>query len=132
MRAKVQHRGALYENIVQKLSDYGKSTDFESVIRLMIIWINRILFLKLLESQLIKWNDSNEYAFLNKEKIRDFDQLEMLFFDILAKKTHERGHREFDYVPYLNSSLFEPHEFEQKLLGAGIGGHVCSHEAHLL
>jgi hypothetical protein len=55
-RAKAEHSGALYENIVQKLVQYDKSTDFESVIRLMIIWINRILFLKLLESQLIKWN----------------------------------------------------------------------------
>ena len=115
-RAKAQHSGALYENIVQKLLQYGKPTDFESVIRLMIIWINRILFLKLLESQLIKWNDSQEYAFLNADKIKDFDRLEMLFFDILAKKPHDRGHREFDYVPYLNSSLFEPHAFEQKFL----------------
>jgi len=115
-RAKAEHSGALYENIVQKLVQYDKSTDFESVIRLMIIWINRILFLKLLESQLIKWNDSQEYAFLNPEKIKDFDRLEMLFFDILAKKPHERGHRDFDYVPYLNSSLFEPHAFEQKFL----------------
>ena len=82
----------------------------------MIIWINRILFLKLLESQLIKWNNSKDYAFLNKEKVGDFDRLEMLFFDILAKRPHERGHKEFDYIPYLNSSLFEPHPFEQKLL----------------
>ncbi len=115
-RAKAKHSGALYENIVQKLVQYDKPTDFESVIRLMIIWINRILFLKLLESQLIKWNDSSEYAFLNADKIKDFDRLEMLFFDILAKKPHNRGHREFDYVPYLNSSLFEPHAFEQKFL----------------
>lgn len=78
----------------------------------MIIWINRILFLKLLESQLIKWNDSDEFAFLNKEKIWDFDRLEMLFFDILAKKPQERGHRDLDYIPYLNSSLFEVHQFE--------------------
>ena len=115
-RAKAQHSGALYENITQKLIQYGKPTGFESVIRLMIIWINRILFLKLLESQLIKWNDSDEYSFLNKDKIKDFDQLETLFFDILAKRPHDRGNKAFDYVPYLNSSLFEPHAFEQKFL----------------
>jgi type II restriction/modification system DNA methylase subunit YeeA len=115
-RAKSEHSGALYENITQKLVQYGKPTDFESVIRLMIIWINRILFLKLLESQLIKWNGSKEFAFLNAQKIKDFDQLEMLFFDILAKRPYDRGHREFDYVPYLNSSLFEPHAFEQQFL----------------
>jgi len=115
-RAKKSLPGSLYENITQKLIQYGKPTDFESVIGLMIIWINRILFLKLLESQLIKWNDKPEYAFLNAKKIKDFDRLEMLFFDILAKKPHERGHREFDYVPYLNSSLFEVHAFENEAL----------------
>ena len=115
-RAAAQHSGSLYENIVQKLSQHGKPTDFESVIRLMIIWINRILFLKLLESQLIKWNGSDDYAFLNAETIRDFDRLETLFFDILAHKPHERAHREFDHIPYLNSSLFEPHEFERKTM----------------
>lgn len=45
--------GSIYENIAQKLSQYGKPSDFESVVRLIIIWINRILFLKLLESQVI-------------------------------------------------------------------------------
>ncbi len=115
-RAAAQHSGALYENIVQKLSQHGKPTDFESVIRLMIIWVNRILFLKLLESQLIKWNGSDDYAFLNAETIQDFDRLETLFFDILAHRPHERAHREFDHIPYLNSSLFEPHEFERKTM----------------
>ena len=115
-RAKNPLSGSLYENITQKLIQYDKPTDFESVIRLMIIWINRILFLKLLESQLIKWNDKPEYAFLNAKKIKDFDKLEILFFDILAKKPHERGHKEFDYIPYLNSSLFEVHAFENETL----------------
>jgi adenine-specific DNA-methyltransferase len=113
-RAKAPQDGSLYENIFDKLSQYGKRTDFESIIKLMIIWINRILFLKLLESQIVKWNGKQEYRFLNAAKIDDYDKLEMLFFEILAKKPIDRKHREFDFVPYLNSSLFEIHETEEK------------------
>ena len=112
-RAQTPQSGSLYENILEKLTQYGKPNDFESIIKLMIIWINRILFLKLLESQIVKWNDNQEYRFLNAEKIDDYDKLEMLFFEILAKKQSNRTHREFDYIPYLNSSLFEPHEMEE-------------------
>ncbi len=108
--------GSLYENIASKLNQYSKPNDFESIIKLMIIWINRILFLKLLESQIVKWNAKPEYKFLNPTKINDFDKLEMLFFEILAKKPNDRHHREFDYIPYLNSSLFELHEMEEKSL----------------
>jgi len=115
-RAKNPQSGSFYENISEKLNHYGKPNDFESIIKLMIIWINRILFLKLLESQIVKWNQNGEYKFLNSQKIDDFDKLEMLFFDILAKKPNERTHKEFDYIPYLNSSLFEIHEHEDKTL----------------
>lgn len=112
-RAKNPQSGSLYENILEKLTQYGKPNDFESIIKLMIIWINRILFLKLLESQIVKWNNNQDYRFLNTDKIDDYDQLEMLFFEILAKKQSDRKHREFDHIPYLNSSLFEPHEMEE-------------------
>jgi len=115
-RAKNPQSGSFYENIAEKLNHYGKPNDFESIIKLMIIWINRILFLKLLESQIVKWNKNRELKFLNAKKIEDFDRLEMLFFDILAKKPNERTHKEFDYIPYLNSSLFEIHAYEEKSL----------------
>ncbi|MBV5277806.1 MAG: Eco57I restriction-modification methylase domain-containing protein [Campylobacteraceae bacterium] len=115
-RAKNPQNGSFYENIAGKLSQYNKPNDFESIIKLMIIWINRILFLKLLESQIVKWNANPSFLFLNATKINDFDKLEMLFFEVLAKKPQERNHREFDYIPYLNSSLFELHEMEEKSL----------------
>jgi adenine-specific DNA-methyltransferase len=115
-RAKSPQLGSLYENIGGKLTQYGKPNDFESIIKLMIIWINRILFLKLLESQIVKWNTNPSFKFLNAKKIDDFDKLEMLFFEVLAKKPRDRNHREFDYIPYLNSSLFELHEMEEKSL----------------
>ena len=115
-RAQNPQLGSLYENIAGKLTQYGKPNDFESILKLMIIWINRILFLKLLESQIVKWNANSSFRFLNATKIDDFDKLEMLFFEVLAKRPSERNHREFDYIPYLNSSLFELHEMEEKSL----------------
>ena len=115
-RSRTPQYGSLYENISRKLAQYGKNADFETVIQLMIIWINRILFLKLLESQLIRWNNDPSMAFLNAAKVKDFDKLEMLFFDVLAHRPEERAHREFDYIPYLNSSLFEVHAIEKEKL----------------
>ena len=111
-----RQQGSLFENIAHKLSQYGKPTDFESVIRLIIIWINRLLFLKLLESQIVAWSGNNEYKFLYKDKISQYDQLEDLFFEILAKKVTNRTNRNFDYIPYLNSSLFEIHADEKTLI----------------
>ncbi|MDQ1264664.1 MAG: adenine-specific DNA-methyltransferase, partial [Campylobacterota bacterium] len=115
-RAKEPQSGSFYENIANKLTQYTKPNDFETVIKLIIIWINRILFLKLLESQIVSWNKNREFKFLNASKINDYDKLEMLFFEVLAKRPQMRKHREFDHIPYLNSSLFEIHENETKYL----------------
>lgn len=115
-KATTPQVGSFYENIANKLTQYGKSNDFETIIKLIIIWINRILFLKLLESQIVLWNKNREFKFLNASKINDYDKLEMLFFEILAKRPKERVHRDFDYIPYLNSSLFEIHAYEIKYL----------------
>ncbi len=52
-QAKNKQNGTLFENISNKLGQYQKPNDFESVIKLIIIWVNRILFLKLLESQIV-------------------------------------------------------------------------------
>jgi Alw26I/Eco31I/Esp3I family type II restriction m6 adenine DNA methyltransferase len=77
---------------------------------LVITWINRILFLKLLEAQLLKYqNDNKNYAFLNINKIPSFNDLNVLFFKVLAEKLDARDESvkdKFKYVPYLNSSLF--------------------------
>jgi hypothetical protein len=114
-----------YDKISQlpKPSQYGTNTDerlFNIGLELCITWINRILFLKLLEAQLITYHKGDKsYAFLNKGKIRDWDELNSLFFQVLAKKSEERNEdvREaFALVPYLNSSLFEPTEMEQKTI----------------
>ena len=116
-RAAMPQNGSLYENIKHKLGHQEKSEEFEVIVSIIIVWINRILFLKLLESQIYKFNGNNPaFKFLNIEKISDFDDLESLFFDVLAKPVKSRETKEFDYVPYLNSSLFERHELENKYL----------------
>jgi len=73
--------------------------------------MNRILFLKLLEAQLVRYHQGNkEYKFLDTRFITDFDELNELFFEVLAKQEEERNNyvkEKFKYIPYLNSSLFE-------------------------
>jgi adenine-specific DNA-methyltransferase len=111
--AVTQQAGTLYQNIVNKLGHHGNPNDFESVIKLIIIWVNRILFLKLLESQIVKWTDSKNNKFLSHENLKQYDQLETLFFEVLAKPAHARNSKAYDAIPYLNSSLFETHADER-------------------
>jgi hypothetical protein len=93
---------------------------FNVALELSITWINRILFLKLLEAQLIKYHKGDKsYAFLNSTKVQNFDDLNNLFFSVLARKPSDRNAEvkaHFANVPYLNSSLFEPTEIEHACL----------------
>ena len=102
---------------IEKPYRFGETSQdrlFNVSLELAITWINRILFLKLLEAQLINYQKGDPaYAFLNSEKIKGFDALDSLFFRVLAKKPTERDPavaKLFEKVPYLNSSLFEPTE----------------------
>ncbi len=104
-----------------KASNYGENREeqlYNVALELVITWINRILFLKLLEGQLIKYHKGdNSYKFLNFEQIPDYDALNKLFFQVLAIKESERSElvkKRFGKIPYLNSSLFEPNELEHK------------------
>ncbi|MCA4793228.1 type IIG restriction enzyme/methyltransferase [Myroides odoratimimus] len=86
-------------------------------LELCINWINRILFLKLLESQLVSYNNSNEYRFLNFSFLNGFDALNDLFFSALAKpltERHPKYKEKFKNIPYLNSSLFEHSALEKQ------------------
>jgi hypothetical protein len=93
---------------------------FNVALELSITWINRILFLKLLEAQLITYHKGDKtYAFLNLDKIRNYDDLNSLFFQVLAHRYEDRNEdvkKIFEKVPYLNSSLFEPTDLEQVTL----------------
>ena len=73
-----------------------------------------------MEAQLINYHKGdNSYAFLNFKKIKNFDDLNSLFFQVLAKKNNNRSEEiqnNFQKVPYLNSSLFEPNDLEHNTL----------------
>ncbi|WP_176454093.1 Eco57I restriction-modification methylase domain-containing protein [Siphonobacter sp. BAB-5385] len=108
---------------LEKPSHFGNTQQerlFSVALELSITWINRILFLKLLEAQLITYHKGDKsYSFLNLDKIKNYDDLNSLFFQVLARKYDERNEdvkKIFEKVPYLNSSLFEPTDIEQVTL----------------
>ncbi|GHP53288.1 hypothetical protein JP0044_05510 [Helicobacter pylori] len=95
-----------------------KNLDDEEVMALLIAWNNRILFLRLLESLLISFNHF-EKPFLTIENFKDFNALNTLFFEVLAKKNNERlkeikEDKILGKIPYLNSSLFDKTPLELK------------------
>ncbi|WRA79251.1 class I SAM-dependent DNA methyltransferase [Helicobacter pylori] len=94
-----------------------KNLDDEEVMALLIAWNNRILFLRLLESLLISFNHFED-RFLTTENFKDFNALNTLFFEVLAKKNSERSlskeNKILEKIPYLNSSLFDQTPLELK------------------
>jgi len=123
--------GSLIENAMEQLDSLDKISRLEKPekfgdtyqdrlfnvgLELAITWVNRILFLKLLEAQLIKYHKGDKsLAFLNLSKVQNYDDLNSLFFSVLARKPQERSssiQNIFPKVPYLNSSLFELTELE--------------------
>ena len=130
--------GSLVENAIEKIDVMDKLSRITRVFQpgttideklynvsldLSITWINRILFLKLLESQLLKYQNGNKvYRFLSIDLIKNFDDLDNLFFQVLARRGEERRGEskvKFSHVPYLNSSLFEPTELEHEAITIG-------------
>ncbi|WJX97602.1 DUF7149 domain-containing protein [Helicobacter pylori] len=100
------------------LKEKYKNLDDEEVMALLIAWNNRILFLRLLESLLISFNHF-EKPFLTTENFNDFNALNTLFFEVLAKKNSERfpeikEDKILQKIPYLNSSLFDQTPLELK------------------
>lgn len=120
-----RQRFSFVENIVEKLDmkDVPKDKQEDIAIQLTVVWTNRILFLKLLESQLVLFNKSESYRFLTYDKLSSFEEIYSLFLAVLAKKVSDRNDRveqKFGYIPYLNSSLFEETELEVSRDGIGI------------
>lgn len=126
------NEGALLENIISVLedidaldklpnvSDFGNTPAeqlFEVGMELMIVWVNRILFLKLLEAQLLSYHKGDiAYSFLNLHTIKDFEDVYELFHQVLAVPVAERKptvHKKYAKVPYLNSSLFDLTDLEK-------------------
>ncbi|WP_120905601.1 DUF7149 domain-containing protein [Helicobacter pylori] len=100
------------------LKEQYKNLDDEEVMALLIAWNNRILFLRLLESLLISFKHF-EKPFLTIENFENFNDLNTLFFEVLAKKNSERDQdikedKILEKIPYLNSSLFDQTPLELK------------------
>jgi adenine-specific DNA-methyltransferase len=135
-RKEKPDEGSLLENTINNLiaedhiqnlsrggADFGETKDerlFNVALELCITWINRILFLKLLEGQLRNYHGGDsQYRFLNYKTIPTFDELNKLFFQVLAREHKERNGatlEKFKLVPYLNSSLFEVSPLERDTL----------------
>ncbi|MFZ2725403.1 MAG: Eco57I restriction-modification methylase domain-containing protein [Methylococcaceae bacterium] len=108
---------------ISQLKHYGNTHEeqlFNIGLELCITWINRVLFLRLLEAQLLVYHaDNKDYAFLNSEKLENFADLNDLFFKVLACQTDGRSkslQQRFAHIPYLNSSLFEQTQLEHETI----------------
>lgn len=116
---------SLVESTIEQLETNDVPDDklFDTALQLVVVWINRILFLKLLESSLVAFNESDNFKFLNYHKLHSFDDINDLFFAVMAKKTENRLPRiqkEYPNVPYMNSSLFERSDVEASSMGITI------------
>ncbi len=103
------------------LKEKYNNLEDEEVMALLIAWNNRILFLRLLESLLISFKHFEHFEkhFLTIENFTDFNDLNTLFFEVLAKKNNERlkeikEDKILGKIPYLNSSLFDKTPLESK------------------
>jgi len=131
--AGARHDGSMLENTISVLTSqrvlenldypeqFGADAEerlFSVGLELCITWLDRILFLKLLEGRLIAHHRGDrQRAFLNSQRITGFDDLQELFFEVLAVRSDERSvevRKRYGAIPYLNSSLFEPCELERK------------------
>ncbi|MCC8360183.1 class I SAM-dependent DNA methyltransferase [Salinimicrobium sediminilitoris] len=108
---------------LEQPSQFGETHEerlFSVGLELSITWLNRILFLKLLEAQLLTYQKGDKsYEFLSLDRIHNYDDLNSLFFQVLARQASERNEDVkalFEKVPYLNSSLFEPTDIEHATL----------------
>ena len=112
-------KGALFTETLHKIKTESDISDTKEQTKktfsLVTTWLNRILFLKLFEGQLVAFNDNKkQYKFMESDKINNFDDLNTLFFDILGTPIDERLEKAKNHIPYLNSSLFEVSYIEKR------------------
>ena len=109
--------------ILKNDKEYDEIPCIEKTFELVIIWINRLLFIKLFEGRLIAFNgDSPEYHILDNSKVSSFHDLQYLFFNVLGTKVREKTMlaQKFASIPYLNSSLFERYKVEREELNINV------------
>lgn len=142
LTAAKRKEGSLVENVIAFIKSHGmaskltkfygdKSEDdmiFSTALNLSITWVNRILFLKLLEGQLLYFHKNDKkYKFFDTDRnIADneitYDDIDDLFFYVLNVPEDKREkifEKKFSMVPYLNSSLFEPTDMEKEIMFVG-------------
>jgi len=129
--------GSLLENTITRIESeakfdnipnpehYGVTRDdqlFGIALELCITWVTRLIFLKLLEAHITTYFSGDERRrFVNHSVLADYDRLNTLFFDVLAKRPAERSQavlrdHAFKALPYLNSTLFEPSPLERQII----------------
>ena len=122
---KERQHYSLLEQTIWHLTEMGVDDGelYDTAIGLVILWINRILFLKLLETQLVNFNGgSKQYKFLSPagnepSLVSSYHDLFDLFFKVLSKTDKERDAKvrsRYARIPYLNSALFEVSELEKQ------------------
>lgn len=119
-----REQGSLLESTLSWLVAHDELSEEEkndAALELVLTWVNRLLFIKLVESQVINfnsWDEREKYNFFNEEKITSFRNIDDLFFKVLALPKENRDEdvkRQFPEVPYLNSKLFECTYLERHL-----------------
>lgn len=106
----------VYKYLKEDKAIFDESEVIDKTFSAIIVWTNRLLFIKLFEGQLFAINgEKQEYRILDKDKIQSENDLQNLFFKILGTKERERGEffDKFKDIPYLNSSLFENYDVER-------------------
>ena len=108
--------GSLIESTMSWLAvhdELSENEKYNAALELVLTWVNRLLFIKLVESQVISfnsWDEPEKHSFFNEDKIKTFRHIDDLFFKVLALPKNQRDkevNRNFGDVPYLNSKLFE-------------------------
>lgn len=90
---KIESKFSLFDQ--KMMPDFGATRDeriYNIALELCLVWTNRVLFLKLLESQLVGYHENNpdEYRFLNISRINNFSELYVLFHEVLNKTIVDR------------------------------------------
>ena len=83
-----QQHGSLMEMILTRLNENDpqlSSKDKKDIaLQLSVTWVNRFLFLKLLEAQLVAFNEDSRYQFLTNANLHDMNDVYDLFFPSLS------------------------------------------------
>ena len=116
--------GSLIESTMSWLvahDDLSDDEKYDAALELVLTWVNRLLFIKLVESQVINfnsWEQSDNHSFFSEDKISSFHHIDDLFFKVFALPKEQRDkevNKIFGEVPYLNSKLFECTYLERHL-----------------